>query len=146
MTLETVLYEKIEDIALIKLNRPKGLNAINVQLTRDLHQALTATAGDTTVKGLLLKGEGRAFCSGDDLSESPAGWNVEEVLRHVELLQDTTRLMLNMEKPVIAAVHGYALGAGCEWAMSGDIRLAAEGTQFGFPETNVGAGITNCGR
>jgi enoyl-CoA hydratase len=145
MTLETVLYEKIEDIAIIKLNRPKVLNAINVQLTRDLHQALTATAGDTTVKGLLLKGEGRAFCSGDDLSESPAGWNVEEVLRHVELLQDTTRLMLNMEKPVIAAVHGYALGAGCEWAMSADIRLAAEGTQFGFPETNVGAGITNCG-
>jgi enoyl-CoA hydratase/carnithine racemase len=145
MLLETVIYEKVEDMAIIKLNRPKVLNAINVQLTRDVHRVLTEASGDTGVKGVLLKGEGRAFCSGDDLSEKPAGWNVEEVLRHVEVLQDTTRLMLNMEKPVIAAVHGYALGAGCEWAMSADIRIAAEGTQFGFPETNVGAGITNCG-
>ena len=145
MTLETVLYEKVEDIAIIKLNRPKVLNAINVQLTREVHLALTEAARDTKVKGVILKGEGRAFCAGDDLSESPAGWSVEDVLRHVEVLQDTTRLMLNMEKPVIAAVHGYALGAGCEWAMSADIRIAAEGTKFGFPETNVGAGITNCG-
>jgi enoyl-CoA hydratase/carnithine racemase len=145
MILETVIYEKIDDIAIIKLNRPKVLNAINIQLTRDVHQALIEASRDTSVKGVLLKGEGRAFCSGDDLSESPAGWNMEEALRHVEMLQDTTRLMLNMEKPVIAAVHGYALGAGCEWAMSADIRLAAEGTQFGFPETNVGAGVTNCG-
>ncbi len=145
MLLETVIYEKVDDFAIIKLNRPKVLNAINVQLTRDVHQALTEAAGDTAVKGVLLQGEGRAFCSGDDLSENPSGWNIEDVLRHVEVLQDTTRLMLNMEKPVVAAVHGYALGAGCEWAMSADIRIAAEGTQFGFPETNVGAGITNCG-
>lgn len=145
MQLETVIYEKVDDIVIIKLNRPKVLNAINIQLTRDLHQALAEAALDATVKGVILKGEGRAFCAGDDLSESPLGWPVEDVLRHVEVLQDTTRLMLNMEKPVIAAVHGYALGAGCEWAMSADIRIAAEGTKFGFPETNVGAGITNCG-
>jgi enoyl-CoA hydratase len=145
MQLETVIYEKVDDIGIIILNRPKVLNAINVQLTRDVHRVLTEAAGDTTIKGVLLRGEGRAFCSGDDLSENPSGWNLDDVLRHVEVLQDTTRLMLNMEKPVVAAVHGYALGAGCEWAMSADIRIAAEGTQFGFPETNVGAGITNCG-
>ena len=145
MQLDTVIYEKNDDLVIIKLNRPKVLNAINIQLTRDVHQALAEAALDTGVKGVILKGEGRAFCAGDDLSESPVGWPVEDVLRHVEVLQDTTRLMLNMEKPVIAAVHGYALGAGCEWAMSADIRVAAEGTKFGFPETNVGAGITNCG-
>lgn len=145
MNLETVLYEKIDEIAILKLNRPKVLNAINVQLTRDLHQALAEVALDATVKGVIIKGEGRAFCAGDDLSESPLGMPVEEILRHIEVLQDTTRIMLNMEKPVIAAVHGYALGAGCEWAMSADIRIAAEGTKFGFPETNVGAGITNGG-
>ncbi len=145
MELETVIYETVEDIAIIKLNRPKVLNAINVQLTRDVHQALTEASRNTSVKGVIFKGEGRAFCAGDDLSENPVGWTVEDVLRHVEVLQDTTRLMLNMEKPVIAAVQGYALGAGCEWAMSADIRIAAEGTKFGFPETNVGAGITNCG-
>ena len=145
MQLETILYEKIGEIAVIKLNRPKVLNAINMQLTHDLHQALAEVALDTSVKGVILKGEGRAFCAGDDLSESPFGIAVEDLLRHVEVLQDTTRIMLNMEKPIIAAVHGYALGAGCEWAMSADIRIAAEGTRFGFPETNVGAGVTNAG-
>jgi len=145
MAYETVIYEKVDGIAVIKLNRPKVLNAINVQLTRDFHQALAEAALDIEVKGVIIKGEGRAFCAGDDLSESPLGMQVEDILRHVEVLQDTTRIMLNMEKCIIAAVHGYALGAGCEWAMSADIRIAAEGTKFGFPETNVGAGITNCG-
>jgi enoyl-CoA hydratase/carnithine racemase len=145
MQLETVLYEKIDEIAVIRLNRPKVLNAINMQLTHDLHQALAEVALDTSVKVVILKGEGRAFCAGDDLSESPFGIAVEDLLRHVEVLQDTTRIMLNMDKPIIAAVHGYALGAGCEWAMSADIRIAAEGTKFGFPETNVGAGVTNAG-
>ena len=145
MQLETVLYEKIDGIAIIKLNRPRVLNAINMQLTHDLHQALAEVALDTSVKAVILKGEGRAFCAGDDLSESPFGIAVEDLLRHVEVLQDTTRIMLNMEKPIIAAAHGYALGAGCEWAMSADIRIAAEGTKFGFPETNVGAGVTNAG-
>ena len=145
MVLETVIYEKVEGIAVIKLNRPKVLNAINVQMTRDFHQALAEAALDTSVKGVIIKGEGRAFCAGDDLSESPLGMQVEDILRHVEVLQDTTRIMLNMEKCIVAAVHGYALGAGCEWAMSTDIRIAAEGTKFGFPETNVGAGVTNAG-
>jgi len=143
--METVIYEKVDDIAVIRLNRPKVLNAINVQLTGDMHQVLAEVALDTSVKGVILKGEGRAFCSGDDLSENPLGMPVEDILRHVEVLQDITRIMLNMGKPIVAAVHGYALGAGCEWAMSADIRIAAEGTKFGFPETNVGAGVTNAG-
>ena len=108
MALETVIYEKTGGIAVIKLNRPKVLNAINVQLTRDFHQALAEAALDTGVKGLIIKGEGRAFCAGDDLSESPQGMQVEDILRHVEILQDTTRIMLNMEKCIVAAVHGYA--------------------------------------
>ena len=145
MAFETVIYEKAQGIAVIKLNRPKVLNAINVQLTRDFHQALAEAALDKNVKGVIIKGEGRAFCAGDDLSESPQGMQVEDILRYVEVLQDTTRIMLNMEKCIVAAVHGYALGAGCEWAMSADIRIAAADTKFGFPETNVGAGITNCG-
>ena len=145
MAFETVIYEKAQGIAVIKLNRPKVLNAINVQLTRDFHQALAEAALDKNVKGVIIKGEGRAFCAGDDLSESPQGMQVEDILRYVEVLQDTTRIMLNMEKCIVAAVHGYALGAGCEWAMSADIRIAAADTKFGFPETNVGAGVTNAG-
>lgn len=145
MQLETVIYEKKEDIATIRFNRPKVLNAVNRQLTADFLVALKAAGADTEVKVVIIKGEGRAFCSGDDLSEDKTAATPEEGIQAVNTLQDTTRAMLRMGKPVIGAIHGYALGAGCEWAMDCDIRIAAEGTKFGFPETNVGATITNAG-
>ncbi|MCJ7791112.1 MAG: enoyl-CoA hydratase/isomerase family protein [Dehalococcoidia bacterium] len=144
MQLETVLYEKRNDIAIISLNRPRVLNAQNRQLISDFLQALKAAQADAEVKTVIVKGEGRAFCSGDDLSESKI-MTPEQALQYIDTLQDTTRTMLKMGKPLIAAVHGYALGAGCEWAMDCDIRIAAEGTKFGFPETNVGATVTNAG-
>lgn len=145
MKLETVIYEKKEDIALIRFNRPEVLNAVNRQLTADFLAALKAAEVDPKVKVIIIKGEGRAFCSGDDLSEEKSASSPEEGLRAINTLQDTTRTMLRMGKPIIGAIHGYALGAGCEWAMNCDIRIAAEGTKFGFPETSVGATITNAG-
>ncbi|MBM3154722.1 MAG: enoyl-CoA hydratase/isomerase family protein [Chloroflexi bacterium] len=145
MKLETVIYEKKEDVAIIRFNRPKVLNAVNRQLTADFLAALRAAEADPGVKVLIVKGEGRAFCSGDDLSEDKTTATPEEGLRAINTLQDTTRTMLRMGKPIIGAIHGYALGAGCEWAMDCDIRIAAEGTKFGFPETSVGATITNAG-
>lgn len=144
MQLETVIYEKKEDIAIISLNRPKVLNAQNKQLTTDFLIALKEVEADRKVKAVILRGEGRAFCSGDDLSEDKR-FNTEELLYYVEAAQDTSRTMLRMGKPIIGAIHGYALGAGCEWAMNCDVRIAAEGTKFGFPETNVGATVTNAG-
>ena len=144
MQLETVIYNKKGNIAIISLNRPRVLNALNRQLISDFLQALKAVEADAEVKVVIVKGEGRAFSAGDDLSEDKIG-TLEEGIRAVETLQDTTRTMLKMGKPVIAAVHGYALGAGCEWAMDCDIRIAAEGTKFGFPETNVGGTVTNAG-
>jgi len=144
MQLETVIYEKKDEIAIIRLNRPKVLNAQNRQIVGDFLAALKEAQADAKVKAVIVKGEGRAFCSGDDLSEDKRA-TVEEGLAAIETMQDTTRTMLKMGKPVIAAVHGYALGAGCEWAMDCDIRIAAEGTKFGFPETNVGGTVTNAG-
>ena len=144
MQLETVIYEKKDNIAIIRFNRPNVLNAINRQLTSDFLKALKEAQSDPEIKAIIVKGEGRAFSSGDDLSESKIT-TLEEGLEYIETLQDTTRTMLKMGKPIIAAVHGYALGAGCEWAMDCDIRIAAEGTKFGFPETNVGGTVTNAG-
>ncbi len=144
MRLETIIYEKKDDVAMIRFNRPQVLNAINKQLVSDFLQALKEAQSDSDVKVVIVKGEGRAFSSGDDLSESKI-MSINEGLRYIETLQDTTRTMLRMGKPVIAAVHGYALGAGCEWAMDCDIRIAAEGTKFGFPETSVGGTVTNAG-
>ena len=145
MELETVLYEKKDGIGIISFNRPHVLNAQNRQLVSDFLTALKEVEADSEVKAVIVKGEGRAFCSGDDLSEEHHTASIEEGLSIIETLQDTTRTILRMPKPVIAAVHGYALGAGCEWCMNCDIRIAAEGTKFGFPETRVGATVTNAG-
>ncbi len=145
MQLETVLYDKEDGIAIISFNRPHVLNAQNRQLVSDFLAALRQAEADLEVKALIVRGEGRAFCSGDDLSEEHQITTIEEGLILIETLQDTTRVILRMPKPVIAAVHGYALGAGCEWAMNCDIRIAAKGTKFGFPETSVGMTVTNAG-
>ena len=143
--LETVIYERKEHIAVISLNRPKVLNAQNRQLVADFLEALKTAEADLEIKVVIVRGEGRAFCSGDDLSEDHRFSDPMQALQIIKMLQDTTRTIMGMPKPVIAAVHGYALGAGCEWAMNCDIRIAAQGTLFGFPEASVGATVTNAG-
>ena len=140
-----VIYRKTESIAVITFNRPEVLNAANNQLTREFLLALKEAEADSEVKVVVLRGEGRAFCAGHDLKEDTAGETLEESLALIEELQETTRVMLRMGKPVIAAVQGYALGAGCEWTMNCDIRIAAEGAKFGFPETSIGTTVTNAG-
>jgi len=140
--LETVIYDKRGAIVIISLNRPKVLNAQNKQLIGDFLQALKTAHADEEVKVVIIKGEGRAFCSGMDLEEA-AKANLEEILKDMEAMQDTTRTILNMGKPVIAAVHGYAIGGGADWAMNSDVRIAAEGTKFGWPEMNVGGFFSN---
>ncbi len=145
MDLETIHYTTRDRVAIIGFNRPQVLNAQNVQMTREFLAALKEAETDDGVRVVIVRGEGRAFCSGHDLTEDMAGETVEQGLSDFETLQDITRTILNMGKPVIAAVHGYALGAGCEWAMNCDIRIAAEGTKFGFPETSVGSAVTNGG-
>ncbi|RLA99136.1 MAG: hypothetical protein DRG37_05420 [Deltaproteobacteria bacterium] len=145
MEFETILYTERDGIAVISLNRPEVLNAQNRQLVKDFLSALRFTERQEDVKVVIIKGEGRAFCSGDDLSETHDLTSPEQGIMLIDELQDTTRVLLRLPKPVIAAVHGYALGAGCEWAMNCDIRIAAKGTKFGFPETGLGMTVTNAG-
>ena len=146
MQLETVIYEKKEGIIIFSLNRPRVLNAINGQLTSDFLAALQAAEADTEAKVVIIRGEGRAFCAGFDLSlsgESSAGRVPLEY--RPDTGQDITRVMVRMPKVIIAAVHGYAIGAGMEWSEDADIRIVAEGTKFGATETNVGQTVTNAG-
>jgi len=144
MQLETVKYEKKEGIIVISLNRPQVLNAVNRQLTADLLSAMRAAESDSEAKVVILRGEGRAFCSGADLSEGPPAQHLPIEYRP-DTLQDITRTIVRMAKVVIAAVHGYAIGAGLELAEDADLRIVAEGTKFGATETNVGATVTNAG-
>ena len=139
MTLETVLYDVREGIARIRLNRPHRLNAMVPRLMRDLHQALQAAASDPAVRVVILSVEGRAFCAGDDLKESARGHGgVAQIREFVNEIQQVTVDIKSMPKPVIGAIHGYAVGGGCELALDCDLVVAAEDAKFGFPETGVG--------
>jgi enoyl-CoA hydratase len=143
MALDTVLYEAADGIARVRLNRPHRLNAMTPQLMRDLHQAFRAAARDPAVRVVILSGEGRAFCAGDDLKEADKGHGgVAEVRRFITEIQQVTVDMKTMREPVIGAVHGYAVGGGCELALGCDLVVAAEDARFGFPETSVAQFVT----
>jgi 2-(1,2-epoxy-1,2-dihydrophenyl)acetyl-CoA isomerase len=137
----TVDYDLTESVARIHLNRPHRLNAVVPELTAGLVAALTR-AGEDGARVVVLAGRGRAFCSGHDLKEQLPPETLLATRQRVEQIQDVTRAIRRFPGPVIAAVHGYALGAGCEFALGCDLVVAAESAQFGFPEVSVGLSVT----
>ena len=141
MDFECVIYEKEEDIAIIKLNRPKVLNAMNKQLWLDFQVALEDVKNDPEIKALIVTGEGRAFSTGADLKESKDR-SIEDYRDYLTELQEATRKIIRFEKPIIAAINGYALGSGYELALACDIRIAAEDAQIGSPEARVTSSVT----
>ncbi|HXS67011.1 MAG TPA: enoyl-CoA hydratase/isomerase family protein [Streptosporangiaceae bacterium] len=134
-------YELDESVARVYLNRPHRLNAVVPELTAGLIEGL-ARAGRDGARVVVLAGRGRAFCSGHDLKEPISQESVLQTRTRVAAIQDVTRAIRRFPGPVIAAVHGYALGAGCEFALGCDLVVAAEDAQFGFPEVSVGLSVT----
>src|ERR1700761_9063227 len=134
-------YELSQSVARIYLNRPHRLNAVVPELTDGLVAALKR-AGQDEARVVVLAGRGRAFCSGHDLKEPQPVETVLQTRLRVDGIQDVTRAIRRFPGPVIAAVHGYALGAGCEFALGCDLVVAAEDAQFGFPEVSVGLSVT----
>lgn len=134
-------YELADDVAWIRLNRPQRLNAVVPELVTGLVEALTR-AGRDEARVVVLAGRGRAFCSGHDLKEPLPTLTTSSTRRRVDEIQDVTRAIRRFPGPVIAAVHGYALGAGCEFALGCDLVVASEQAQFGFPEVSVGLSVT----
>ena len=145
MTKKTVLYSRDGNVGIITLNRPECLNAINGGLLRDFIEQLKTAREDKEVISVILTGAGRAFCAGEDLKESSAGKSFETWIEETDGLQEIQRMIMSLGKPLIAAVQGYALGGGCEFAMSCDIRIVTEDAKFGFPETEVGLTVTTAG-
>lgn len=140
-----VLYRREDRVGIITMNRPRRLNAINLELLRGLMAHLKKAREDTSVTTVILTGAGGAFCAGEDLKETAGGKSLEQWIEETERLQNIQRMIMKIGKPVIAAVSGYALGGGCEFAMGCDIRIADESARFGFPETGVGLTVTNAG-
>ena len=141
MGFECIIYEKEEGIATIKLNRTKVLNAMNKQLWLDFQVALEDVKSDPKIKALIVTGEGRAFSTGADLKESK-NRSIEDYRDYLVELQEATRKIIRFEKPIIAAINGYALGSGYELALACDIRIAAEEAQIGSPEARVTSSVT----
>jgi enoyl-CoA hydratase len=141
MEYETILTEIRNQVGLIKLNRPKVLNAMNRQLWTEMMDALDVLGQDDQVKALIITGEGRAFSTGADLKDSK-GRTIEAYRQYLESLQEASRKILRFEKPTIAAINGYALGSGYELALACDIRIAAAEALIGSPEAKVTSSVT----
>ncbi|WP_411682670.1 short-chain-enoyl-CoA hydratase [Clostridium thailandense] len=136
---ENVVLDKQSHIAILSFNRPKALNALNSDVLNELNQILDEINNGEEIYVVIITGYGKAFVAGADISEMK-NKTPEEARRFADLGLSVFRKIELMEKPVIAAVNGFALGGGCELAMSCDIRIASEKAKFGQPE--VGLGIT----
>ncbi len=135
---ETIVYEKLDGVGYVTLNRPQALNTYNLQMRDELCQVLGAIRDDPEVRVAIFRGAGeRAFCAGADLTEfltapSPV------IARQARWERDVWGLFLSITQPLIAALHGYVLGDGLEIALCCDLRLASEDALFGLPESGLG--------
>ncbi len=140
---QTVLSHLSEGVRTVRLNRPDRLNAINPTLLADLKAALDTADADPETKVVVLRGEGRAFCAGDDLKEFDQQAGTEaETRAYIESIQDITRAIVLGDKMVVGAIHGWAVGGGLEWMINCDLAILAEGTRCFFPEVSLGLFVT----
>jgi enoyl-CoA hydratase/carnithine racemase len=136
--MSTILYDKNTDgVALLTLNRPDKLNAVNLEMRDELWDALHAFCDDPDARVLVLRGAGDSFSAGADISEFGTAPSFVEA-RRARRERDLWGFMLHLPKPLIAAVHGHALGAGLEMSLLCDLRIASEEARFGLPEVGLG--------
>ncbi len=136
---DTVLSSVRRKVCTITLNRPERLNALNSKLLLALGSALDAANSNDDVGAILLRGSGRAFCSGDDLKDFEAQSKTKEESQvFIESIQDITRQIVLGKKIVVGSIHGWAVGGGLEWAINCDLAVFADNTQCFFPELKWG--------
>ena len=139
MNYETIIFDREDNFALLTLNRPESLNALNSKLIEELGKAADEIAADNSIRSVVITGSGRAFCVGADLKEimSPEG-----AAFHKQFAGSKPQTFFNkiesLEKPVIAAINGPAVGGGCELALVCDLRIAATTAMFGLAEIKIG--------
>ncbi|MEW9097285.1 MAG: enoyl-CoA hydratase-related protein [Clostridiaceae bacterium] len=138
MDLKNILLEEKNSILTLTFNRPKALNALNSETLRELEKVIQYAKEKSEIKGVILTGgDGKAFVAGADIVQM-LPYKSEEGRDYASFAQKVFNDVENLEKPVIAAVNGYALGGGCELALSCDIRIASTKATFGQPEVNLG--------
>ena len=138
MNFENILYEEKGTTAIITINRPKALNALNLQTLEELRSCLTELGNNDSIAVLILTGGGeKSFVAGADISFMQ-NIDVLAARRFAKVGHEAGKLLEDLPQPVIAAVNGFALGGGCELAIACDIRYASENAKFGQPEVNLG--------
>ena len=136
MSPPVVLFERpAEHVALVRINRPEARNALNLEVRKLLARYLAECGEDAAIRAVVLIGNDKSFAAGADIKEMADAGTIEMLQRGVHKLW---RAIAGCPKPVIAAVSGYALGGGCELAMTCDIIVAGESARFGQPEVNIG--------
>jgi enoyl-CoA hydratase len=136
MTAAVVITERpAEGVGLIRINRPEARNALNLEVRKLIGQYLTEMSDDDTIRCIVLTGNDKAFAAGADIKEMANASTIDMLLRGT---QKMWRTIYACPKPVIAAVSGFALGGGCELAMTCDIIIAGESAKFGQPEVKIG--------
>lgn len=137
-SMKYIVLEPMGDVALVKINRPQALNSMNVDVIWELSKTIDILAVDENIKAVIITGSGeRSFCAGADIS-----YMVNISATEAEKYASSAHAVLNkiekLEKPVIAAINGFALGGGCELSMVCDIRIASENAKIGQPEVTIG--------
>ncbi|GIR53817.1 MAG: enoyl-CoA hydratase [Rhodospirillaceae bacterium] len=136
MVYENIIVERKDSVGIITLNRPKALNALSADLTRELEAALQDLDNDDAVGCMILTGSDKAFAAGADIKEMQSKTFMDVYLQ--DFITVAWEHVAKVRKPIIAAVSGYALGGGCEMAMMCDFIIAADNAKFGQPEITIG--------
>lgn len=137
MEFKNLVIDKRDAVGIIKINRPESLNALNIEALGEIRDAVISLNNEEDIKVLIFTGEGKAFIAGADIKQMK-DMNENEAREFSNLGQKIFDIIENLDKPVIAAVNGFALGGGCELAMACDIRIVSENAKFGQPEVNLG--------
>lgn len=138
MDFNTIIFTKEDGIAIITLNRPKSMNAINNEFIQELGQVINEIELDEEIGAVIITGSEKFFGAGADIKEVSAIQTPMQAHAFVNNVQALFIRLENLEKPVIAAVSGLALGGGCELTLACDIRIAADNALFGLPEIKIG--------
>lgn len=140
MSLECTLYQKKNSLVIIILNRPHVLNALNKRLWREIYENLCQAEEDKEVRAVIITGAGKAFSAGDDIKEVANLTTIEDVKTFfLDFATPAITKIVEIPKPVIAAVNGLAYGGGCEIAMLCDLVIASDNATFAIPEALIGA-------